>query len=178
MRETGSVATRSWTLHGRRHQLTAGFFDRDVSRTGDGQAQACCQRLHHLVHRLVLSREGGLDVRVRSVCNLDEPLFRKSVPALLDRLVVRSLRAGKVTDDNVEVTRYAAEEARKLLEQLRREEEEVFRAAAIGGKLLGEVARVVEHLVVALGNDLARRLEQAEEMVGLEDERAANLVVL
>lgn len=37
---------------------------------------------------------------------------------------------------------------------------------------------MVQHLVVALVDDLTRRFEETEEMVGLEDEGATDLVIL
>jgi hypothetical protein len=127
---------------------------------------------------LVLSGERRLDLVVVTRRDLLKPALREDVPALLNRFVVGSLSSGEVTDDDVEVPGDATEEARKLFKKLGGKEEEVFRTTTVTRKLLRQVPMVVEHLVVALGDDLPRRLEETEEVVGLEDEGAADFVVL
>lgn len=66
----------------------------------------------------MLSGEGRLDLVVRAVRDLLDPTLGKEVPALLHGFVVGRLRAGEMTDDNIEVSRDAAEEPRELLEEL------------------------------------------------------------
>jgi hypothetical protein len=147
-------------------------------RTRLGETKTGGQSVHHLGERLMLSGKRLLNLVVVTVRDLLEPSLREDVPALLNGFVVGRLSTSEVTDDNIEVAGDAAEEARKLLEELSGEEEEVFRSPTVARELLREVAVVVEHLVVALGDDLARRLEETEEMVSLEDEGTANFVVL
>lgn len=61
----------------------------------------------------------GLDVTTLNLRNF-EPLLTEFGPSLLKSFMVCSLSSGKVSDDDVEVSRDATEESGKFFEELRR----------------------------------------------------------
>jgi hypothetical protein len=74
-----------------------------------------------------------------------------------------------VRRNDLEIPRRRIEEPRQLLKQLRREDPKLLWTAAVNEELLGEIARVVEVLVVALRDDTARIGEETEEVFDLDE---------
>lgn len=146
--------------------------------TSTFDAKSGSQSTHHLVDRLVVGREGRLDLLEIACWDLVEPDRAVGVPTFLHGRMISCLSASKVLDDDVEVARDGAEEARKLVEELRREDLVLLRSTTVGWIPSLEEALVVKSFVVALANDSERVVEEGEEMLGFDDQRAANLVIL